>query len=215
MTSSIFREATITPDAVLAGDTVEFTIRLVAGPDFSADGTRIILDLPAFLGTTRPTCHEQETNGYMAVFCSNPDIRYTKRVWDIEVTDFPTPEKTSYRGMATRFFVLDLAEGDTCYAAAEGDTIEIKWGWTRNGLGAGTQAPVLVLEPDFHNSVAVRYFTDPEGSLPDLANWNSLGTSMSEPRYLPGSAQESAVIFVIGGETTSASASTSTDYTNF
>lgn len=49
----------------------------------------------------------------------------------------------------------------------------------------------------------------------DLTNWNSLGGSMSEARLLPGSAQESAVIFVLGGETDSADATTSTEYTHY
>ena len=51
--------------------------------------------------------------------------------------------------------------------------------------------------------------------LPSLSNWNSLGTSMSEARHLPGSAQESAVIVIVGGETDSSPASTTTDWTNF
>ena len=50
---------------------------------------------------------------------------------------------------------------------------------------------------------------------PTLDNWNSLGTSMSEDRYLLGCAQESAVIFVLGGQTSSAAATNSTDYTNY
>lgn len=50
---------------------------------------------------------------------------------------------------------------------------------------------------------------------PDLDNWNSLGISMSEPRYLMGSAQESAVIFMVGGQTDTASATSSVDFTNF
>ena len=54
-----------------------------------------------------------------------------------------------------------------------------------------------------------------EGDLPDLSNWNSLGTSLSEERFLPGSAQESAVIFVLGGEVTDGSITTSTDWTNY
>jgi hypothetical protein len=55
---------------------------------------------------------------------------------------------------------------------------------------------------------------DPD-ALPDVFNWNSLGTSLSESRYLPGSTQESAVIFVLGGETDTAAASATVDWTNF
>ena len=52
-------------------------------------------------------------------------------------------------------------------------------------------------------------------TLPDVRNWNSLGTSLSEARWLPGSAQASAVLFVIGGETDSSAASASVDWTNY
>lgn len=51
-------------------------------------------------------------------------------------------------------------------------------------------------------------------SPPTLDNWNSLGISMSEDRYLMGCAQESAVIFVLGGDNGSGAATRSTDYTN-
>ncbi|MFT5683698.1 MAG: hypothetical protein ACI8RZ_004630 [Myxococcota bacterium] len=51
--------------------------------------------------------------------------------------------------------------------------------------------------------------------MPEISNWNSLGTSLSEARLLPGSAQESSVIFVVGGETDTAGATTSTDWTNY
>lgn len=35
--------------------------------------------------------------------------------------------------------------------------------------------------------------------LPEIRNWNSLGTSLSEARVFPGSCQESAFFFVVGG----------------
>lgn len=52
-------------------------------------------------------------------------------------------------------------------------------------------------------------------TIPEVENWNSLGTSLSEARYLPGSAQESAVIVVIGGQTDGADATSTVDWTNF
>ena len=54
-----------------------------------------------------------------------------------------------------------------------------------------------------------------EAPLPDFRNWNSLGTALSEARLLPGSAQESSVIFVVGGATATAGATTSTEATNY
>jgi hypothetical protein len=53
-----------------------------------------------------------------------------------------------------------------------------------------------------------------EGEL-ELHNWNSLGSSMHLARYLPGSAQESAIIFVLGGQTDTADASTTTEFTHY
>jgi hypothetical protein len=49
--------------------------------------------------------------------------------------------------------------------------------------------------------------------VPQIRNWNSLGTSYSEARLLPGSAQESAVILAIGGATDALAATRSTDWT--
>lgn len=50
---------------------------------------------------------------------------------------------------------------------------------------------------------------------PDLDNWNSLGTSMTEDRYLAGSAQESSVLFQLGGQTSSAAATATVDSCNY
>lgn len=50
--------------------------------------------------------------------------------------------------------------------------------------------------------------------LPDLRNWNSLSTSFSEDRLLPGTAQESAVLVVMGGDTESGP-TTTTDVTHY
>ena len=54
-----------------------------------------------------------------------------------------------------------------------------------------------------------------EEPMPDVRNWNSLGVSLTEARYLAGSAQESAVVVQAGGETDSASATRSTDVTRW
>ncbi len=50
---------------------------------------------------------------------------------------------------------------------------------------------------------------------PDLKNWNSLGLSLNEDRFLPGSAQESSVFFVLGGQTSIDAASTTVDWANY
>ena len=48
--------------------------------------------------------------------------------------------------------------------------------------------------------------------LPDLSAWTALEGDLTEARVLPGSAQEAAVIYLIGGETAEDSASTSMDW---
>jgi hypothetical protein len=50
---------------------------------------------------------------------------------------------------------------------------------------------------------------------PSIRNWNSLGDGLSTARWLPGSAQESAVILVIGGQTDSDDATASTELTHY
>ncbi len=51
--------------------------------------------------------------------------------------------------------------------------------------------------------------------VPEVRNWNSLGESLTRPRFLPGSAQESAVIVLVGGATDTETATRSTDVTNW
>mgnify|MGYP000014381209 CR=1 FL=1 len=52
-------------------------------------------------------------------------------------------------------------------------------------------------------------------ALPDVENWNSLARALSEPRLYPGSAQESAVLVVVGGQTDTSDATTSVDVTHY
>ncbi|NLF38064.1 DUF3604 domain-containing protein [bacterium] len=159
-----FTAAEVTPHEIPAGDSAQIAVRLVAGPGFSANGSRIILDMPAYLGYSRPSVYDQEDGGFVEVFCSNPDLRYLERSWDMEVADFPTRTKTSFKGMAQRVFVIDFLDG----AAREGDEILVKWGYTRDGFGCGAKVSVLVLKPEFHNTIHVRYFADGTKGLPDF-----------------------------------------------
>ncbi len=162
--TDVFKYAEVTPQEILAGDSVEFTFRLIVGPAGTPERCRIVVDCPAYLGYDRPTRMDQETGGYIALFCSNPDVDYTERVWDMEVEDFPTREKTSFKGMAARMMVFDL-EG----ALREDDELVIRWGWMRNGHAVGCKVCTIVPAPEFRNIVHVRYFSDPEAALPDLA----------------------------------------------
>ncbi len=160
----VFKEASVSPTEVMAGDSVEFVFRLVIGAAGTAPRSRIIVDCPAYIGFDRPTRIDQETGGYISLFCSNPDVDYTERVWDMEIGDFPTRERTSFKGMAARMMVFDL-DG----ALSEGDELIVRWGWMRNGMGVGTKVAVVVPRPQFRHTAHVRYFADPDAGLPDLA----------------------------------------------
>lgn len=164
MNDRILRDCSITPDEVLAGDTVEFTIAFTVGPEFSAEGSRIVFDMPGYLATDRPNRYDQESGGYVEVFCDNADIEYRCLPWDMEILDFPTKTKRSYRGTAQRLLILDFLRG----TAREGDEIRVKWGWARSGFAAGCKVTPLVLKPEFRNTVYIRYFRDGAQGLPDL-----------------------------------------------
>ena len=47
---------------------------------------------------------------------------------------------------------------------------------------------------------------------PDVDNWNSLGLSMDRDRYLTSATQESAHIYIIGGETDTEAATADVEY---
>lgn len=164
MDKSYFKHCVITPKVVPAGDSVEFRINLILGRDFTVQGSRLVLDMPAYLGYSRPSKYDQEDGGYFEVFCSNPDILYLERTWDMEVDDFPTKTKTSFKGMAQRLIVIDFLGGE----CEEDDQITIKWGYTRDGMGIGTKVSCVVLKKDFMNTIHVRYFTDSTKGLPDF-----------------------------------------------
>ena len=165
MDYQFFKSADITPKAVLAGDSTEISIKLVVGSEFSANGSRIILDMPAYLGTSRPTLHHQELSGSMEVLCSNPDVYYTKKVWNMakEVFSHEVKSITEAEARTYRIFVIDFEAGVT----QEGDEIEIKWGYIPNGFSCGTKVTSLVLAKEFYNTLHVRYFKDGTKGLPD------------------------------------------------
>lgn len=159
----VFREATISPDTILAGDSAEFAVRLVVGPDYSRGATRIVYDFSAMLGTSCPTLKINEDSGYAEVYVSNPDVTYTKSIWEVRKgyivsqTNPPTRE-------SSRMLVLDLSAG-----LVEGDTIEMHWGESTRGFGPGAKVTTVIPRMGFKADIEVRYFRDPERALPDYA----------------------------------------------
>jgi hypothetical protein len=165
----------VTPESVLAGDSVEIRVRLETGSDFSFDNSRIVFDLPAFMGTSRPTRHHQELSGFVELFCSDPSVSYTTRVWDMETGEFAgAGGRESHLGMAQRIVVVDFRCGGQCGGECGGQcggdgstTIEFVWGYLCDGFSTGTKVTTLVPLREFHNTIDVRYFADGTQGLPD------------------------------------------------
>lgn len=163
MSRQIFADAALSPTHVVAGDSVRFSIRLTTGEGYTDGDSRLIFDFPATVSMSRPTRMHQEGSGYLRAFVSNPHVRYSLRVWDMEILDFPTRTRSSWRGMAARMGVLDLDAG-----LRPGDTIELHWGATSGGFGGGTKVTHVVPRPDYDCTIHVRYFTGHDQGLPDL-----------------------------------------------
>ncbi len=157
-----FITAELVPDRVQAGESIEFVIQLWVGQGYTPSPSRIILDFPATLGMSRPSLFHREDSGFVEVYVSNPDVTYTKRIWDVELGDFADPAKGSWRGMAQRMFVLDLSAG-----LKAGDSIELHWGDSGDGFGAGTKVTTIVPVPDYAAVIHVRYFDSQNKGLPD------------------------------------------------
>ncbi len=163
MSQPVFSSASLSPTEVLAADSAEFVITLTIGPGYTPDVSRLIVDFPATLGMSRPSIFHQEESGYLVTRVSNPEVSYTTRVWDMEIKDFPTRTKGSWRGMAARLGVVDVSAG-----LKEGDTVEIRWGDTGGGFGPGTKVTSVVPRPGYESLVHVRYFASQDAGLPDM-----------------------------------------------
>lgn len=169
----VFEKTELTPDHVIAGDAVEFVIRLFAGPGYTPNASRILFDLPTTLGASRPSLFHHEDDGYIQVYLSNPDVTCECRIWDVEKGNFVDPACRSWRGMAERLVVLDLSAGMT-----EGDIVELHWGDLGGGYGVGAQTTRVVPVPDYAARIDVRYFDSPDRGLPD---WGRSFTGYQRP----------------------------------
>ena len=73
-------------------------------------------------------------------------------------------------------FVLDLSPG-----LRAGDVIEVHWGETGCGYGAGTKVTTVVPCPDYDALIHVRYFCHQDDGLPDFGrSW--AGHDRPEPQ---------------------------------
>jgi hypothetical protein len=58
MNNRYFIEASVSPSEILSGDSTEITVRLILGPDFCSESSRIVFDLPGYFGYSRPSYFE-------------------------------------------------------------------------------------------------------------------------------------------------------------
>lgn len=163
MEKAVFKSAVLSPTDIRCADSAEFIVTLVVGREYTPTASRIILDLPGTVGMSRPALMHTEDHGYVEAYVSNPQVSYTKRNWDMEIADFATKDKSSWRGMAQRMFVLDLSAG-----LMEDDVVEIHWGDAANGYGPGAKVTSVVPRPGYEPIIHVRYFDSQEDGVPDL-----------------------------------------------
>lgn len=156
-------KAVITPSEVLAGDSVEFVIRLIVGEKFVTMGSRIVFDFPGELGYSRPTRGNPEDAGYVEVRCSNSSLRWKLRCWNVANAAFEEAGHLFENRYAQRLCILDFLSGEL----HEGDCITLIWGFLRDGFGQGTKVGTIVPAPDFTDTIEIRYFRDGEKALPD------------------------------------------------
>lgn len=161
MSDSVFSHASISPQEILAADSAEFIIKLTIGSAYTAGVSRLVLDFSSTLGTSPPSLLINEISGYIDVYCDNPDITWTRRVWDTKNLAFSTRQKPGHRE-AARMLVIDFSAG-----MKPGDHIKIHWGETTRGFGPGAKVSSVVPRPDYLADVTVRYFDQPEAALPD------------------------------------------------
>jgi len=160
-----FKKCAITPDKVYAGDSVEFEIKLTVGKDFKTKGSRIVLDMPATLGFSRPSTYSQEDAGFIFVLCSNPDVWYEEKIWNVETEDFVKKQRQlSSPARGQRFAVIDFTGGEL----SENDEITVKWGYVKHGHGIGAKVTTIVPLMNYDSVVDVRYFCDGTRAVPDL-----------------------------------------------
>lgn len=164
MAVKIFRHTSLSPNRVLAGDAVEFDIRITVDEGFLSRGSALVFDMPGMMGQSRPTVYMQEMSGYMEVMISNPDIIYEKKVFDIEADEYVEGKSKSFMGWGQRFFVIKFIDGQP----HPGDEIVVKWGYTRVGMGPGTNITTVAPMQENYTHIYLRYFYEADRALPDL-----------------------------------------------
>ncbi len=161
--SDVFDSVRLSPEAALAGDSVEFVIRLVIGQAYTRGESRLVVSMPGTLGMSRPNTFHGEDDGFVEIVTDNPDVRWRCRTWDHDVMDFTGGGKSGYRNRPGRLLVVDLTPG-----LGTGNVLEIHWGTTRWGYGVGTKVTTVVPHPAYCAELLVKYYESHDDGLPDM-----------------------------------------------
>ncbi len=161
MRKEYFKTCTLSPTATIAGGNYEFVVTLIIGRGYTPGASRLVFDFPGTLGMSRPALLHREEPGFVEAYVSSAEVPYKVRIWDMEINDFATKEKTSWRGMGARTCVLDFGNG-----LKEGDVIELHWGDMDRGYGPGTRVTHVVPRPDYQCTIHVRYYESHNDGIP-------------------------------------------------
>jgi hypothetical protein len=108
-----------------------------------------------------------------------------------------------------------MSPGIAGYGFAGANDFLFAFGGASSGggaAGAGTKSSRLC-DPDPQSKDHCHNSSVPQP--PQIVNWNSIGFQLQQARYLPGSTLESAFIFLVGGASDGAAATTTTERTHW
>ena len=127
-----------------------------------------------------------------------------------------TAAKVSSGGALTPAYEVDsMQPGQAGYGVAGANNFLFAFGGRQGGGGAATAfaGAAKLCAPAEAGCAGGPPPEIPEP--PDLVNWNALGFSLQQARYLGGSALESAFIFLVGGQSDTMAATSTTERTHW
>ncbi len=159
----IFKKAEVTPSVVEAGNNAEFKIRLTIDDGYTQKATRLAISLPTQLGFSKPALFLDEDYGYLEVYCNNPEVKWEKKLWDVQQDFFVDRQTDHPRKWGQHLAIIDISEG-----LKEDNYIQLNWGDLGRGFGKGTQATILSHKENYFQYIWVRYFEDQAKGVPNL-----------------------------------------------
>lgn len=158
----IFKKVEVTPSVVVAGTNEEFKIKITIGSGYAKKPTRLAISLPTQLGFSKPALFIDEDYGYLEVYCNNPDVRWEKKLWDVQNDCFVEKSNDHPRKWGQHLVIIDISEG-----LQENDYVQLNWGDIGRGFGKGTQTTILSHTENYLQHIWLRYYEDQERGVPD------------------------------------------------